>query len=164
MYSGTDAAITSDLVKATSVDVALPGGYYALGGDGGVFSFGSAVLWINRQYQVEQTSCWHGANFSGIPVRCKLMAGYLVTETHSFYGSAGSLKLNKPIVGMTNTASGNGYWLVASDGGIFALRRRHVLWLNGRQAFEQANCWYGRNAYRQWLLDGCERRWHFRIR
>jgi len=37
-----------------------------------------------------------------------------------FYGSAGSLPLNKPIVGMASTPSGHGYWLVASDGGIFS--------------------------------------------
>ncbi|MGO9027201.1 MAG: hypothetical protein ACLQOZ_01025, partial [Acidimicrobiales bacterium] len=37
-----------------------------------------------------------------------------------FYGSTGSLSLNKPIVGMASTADGKGYWLVASDGGIFA--------------------------------------------
>ena len=36
-----------------------------------------------------------------------------------FFGSTGSLHLNKPIVGMAATPSGNGYWLVASDGGIF---------------------------------------------
>jgi hypothetical protein len=36
-----------------------------------------------------------------------------------FYGSAGSLPLDKPVVGMAPTASKNGYWLVASDGGIF---------------------------------------------
>ncbi len=36
-----------------------------------------------------------------------------------FYGSAGSLHLVKPIVGMTPTRSRGGYWLVASDGGIF---------------------------------------------
>ena len=36
-----------------------------------------------------------------------------------FYGSTGSLKLNKPIVGMGTTPDGKGYWLVASDGGIF---------------------------------------------
>ncbi|MGC5204420.1 hypothetical protein ACPXA8_27965, partial [Klebsiella pneumoniae] len=28
--------------------------------------------------------------------------------------------LNRPIVGMTPTADGKGYWLVASDGGIFS--------------------------------------------
>ena len=37
-----------------------------------------------------------------------------------FYGSAGSLPLNSPIVNMAATPDGKGYWLVASDGGIFA--------------------------------------------
>ena len=36
------------------------------------------------------------------------------------YGSAASLVLNSPIVGMAPTADHHGYWLVASDGGIFA--------------------------------------------
>ena len=36
-----------------------------------------------------------------------------------FCGSAGSLPLNKPVVGMAPTHDGGGYWLVASDGGIF---------------------------------------------
>jgi hypothetical protein len=37
-----------------------------------------------------------------------------------FVGSAGSQRLNKPIVAMAPTPSGLGYWMVASDGGIFA--------------------------------------------
>ena len=36
-----------------------------------------------------------------------------------FEGSAGSLRLNQPVVGMAATADGQGYWMVASDGGIF---------------------------------------------
>jgi hypothetical protein len=36
-----------------------------------------------------------------------------------FYGSLGDLKLNQPIVGIAPTPTGLGYWLVASDGGIF---------------------------------------------
>ena len=36
-----------------------------------------------------------------------------------FFGSAGTIALNKPIVGMAATTDGGGYWLVASDGGIF---------------------------------------------
>ena len=36
-----------------------------------------------------------------------------------FHGSAGSLHLNAPIVGMAATPDGGGYWLVASDGGVF---------------------------------------------
>ncbi len=30
------------------------------------------------------------------------------------------MKLNKPIVGMATTGGGDGYWLVASDGGVFS--------------------------------------------
>jgi hypothetical protein len=55
-------------------------GYWLVGSDGGIFSFGSA----------------------------------------QFYGSAGSLKLQRPVVGIVPTRDNNGYWLDASDGGIFA--------------------------------------------
>ena len=37
-----------------------------------------------------------------------------------FYGSTGSISLNRPVVGMAATPDGKGYWLVASDGGIFS--------------------------------------------
>jgi 3D (Asp-Asp-Asp) domain-containing protein len=37
-----------------------------------------------------------------------------------FYGSLGSVTLNKPIVGIAATPDGGGYWLVSSDGGVFA--------------------------------------------
>jgi hypothetical protein len=37
-----------------------------------------------------------------------------------FFGSTGGIPLTMPIVGMASTPSGRGYWLVASDGGIFA--------------------------------------------
>ncbi|HYT39286.1 MAG TPA: Ig-like domain repeat protein [Acidimicrobiia bacterium] len=37
-----------------------------------------------------------------------------------FFGSTGSMHLNKAVVAMTSTPSGQGYWLFASDGGVFA--------------------------------------------
>jgi hypothetical protein len=37
-----------------------------------------------------------------------------------FYGSAGNVPLNNPVVGFVPTPSGGGYWMVGSDGGIFA--------------------------------------------
>jgi hypothetical protein len=37
-----------------------------------------------------------------------------------FFGSAGALPLNRPVVGMASMQKDEGYWLVASDGGIFA--------------------------------------------
>jgi hypothetical protein len=36
-----------------------------------------------------------------------------------FYGSAGNIPLNRPVVGMAATPNSAGYWLVASDGGVF---------------------------------------------
>ena len=36
-----------------------------------------------------------------------------------YYGSAGGIVLNRPIVGMGATPTHKGYWLVATDGGIF---------------------------------------------
>ena len=40
--------------------------------------------------------------------------------TPRFSGSAGGTPLNKPAVGMAATPDGGGYWLVASDGGVFS--------------------------------------------
>jgi hypothetical protein len=36
-----------------------------------------------------------------------------------YFGSAIG-RLNRPIVGMASTPDGNGYWLVAADGGVFS--------------------------------------------
>ena len=55
-------------------------GYWLVGSDGGIFSFGSA----------------------------------------QFYGSTGSIKLQRPVVGIVPTKDDGGYWLDASDGGVFA--------------------------------------------
>ncbi len=38
----------------------------------------------------------------------------------TFYGAPDPARLNLPIVGMATTPSGKGYWLVATDGGIFS--------------------------------------------
>ncbi|MGA8726713.1 MAG: hypothetical protein WB565_16890, partial [Acidimicrobiales bacterium] len=35
-------------------------------------------------------------------------------------GSTGGMHLNDPIVGMAAAPGGSGYWLVASDGGVFS--------------------------------------------
>jgi len=46
--------------------------------------------------------------------------GIFTFGSAAFYGSTGSLRLNKPVVGMAASPDGKGYWLVASDGGVFA--------------------------------------------
>ncbi len=45
--------------------------------------------------------------------------GIFTMGNAGFYGSAGNIALNKPVVGMAATPDGKGYWLVAADGGIF---------------------------------------------
>jgi predicted GH43/DUF377 family glycosyl hydrolase len=45
--------------------------------------------------------------------------GIFTSGSAGFYGSAGGIHLNQPIVGMASTPDGKGYWMVASDGGIF---------------------------------------------
>ena len=47
-------------------------------------------------------------------------AGSSPSARANFYGSTGSIKLNQPVVGMAPTPDHQGYWLVASDGGVFA--------------------------------------------
>ncbi len=37
----------------------------------------------------------------------------------AFHGSAGNIRLTKPVVGMAPTPDAGGYWLVAADGGVF---------------------------------------------
>ena len=66
------------------------GGYWLVASDGGIFSFGNA-------------------NFYGSIPGLGLAPA----------GSATPKRLNAPIVGMVPTADGEGYFMVASDGGVF---------------------------------------------
>ncbi|HWG74110.1 MAG TPA: hypothetical protein VG184_08660 [Acidimicrobiales bacterium] len=43
----------------------------------------------------------------------------LTSALDGFFGSEGGKRLNKPVIGMASTSGWNGYWLVASDGGVF---------------------------------------------
>ena len=44
-----------------------------------------------------------------------------------FQGSAGSLHLNQPIVGMAAMPDGSGYWFTAADGGLFNYATRRSM-------------------------------------
>ena len=75
-----DFTVTGGPVPAPPPSPPPTYGYWLVGSDGGIFTFGSA----------------------------------------QFYGSTGSLRLQRPVVGISPTANKGGYWLVASDGGVFA--------------------------------------------
>jgi hypothetical protein len=97
-------------------------GYWLLGGDGGVFTFGDAVFFgstggikLNRPaVSMAATRDGKGYWFAATD------GGVFTFGSASFFGSTGDLALHQPVVGMAATPSGDGYWLVARDGGIFA--------------------------------------------
>ena len=99
------------------------GGYWLVASDGGIFSYGDASS------TAAPAACVLNKPIVGMAVGARRRratgwwpptAGSSATATAAFYGSTGSMRLNKPVVGMAATPSGNGYWLVASDGGIFS--------------------------------------------
>ena len=113
-------------------------GYWLVGSDGGIFSFGSAAF--------------HGS-MGGTPLQRPVMAitptstgnGYWLVASDggifsfgdsTYYGSLPGLgfhpagsglpqSLNAPIVGMVPSITGHGYFMVASDGGVFAFGDAH---------------------------------------
>jgi hypothetical protein len=97
-------------------------GYWLLGQDGGIFSYGDAAfhgstgaMRLNRPVVgIAPTSSGHGYWLVASD------GGIFSFGDAGFHGSTGGMRLNQPIVGMAATPSGRGYWLVASDGGIFS--------------------------------------------
>ena len=97
-------------------------GYWLVASDGGIFSLRRRpLLRLHRQHHAS-TSRWWGwpppptawATGWWPPTGASSAYG----DAH-FYGSTGDITLNQPVVGMAAAPDGRGYWLVASDGGIF---------------------------------------------
>ena len=98
-------------------------GYWLVASDGGIFSFSvtrvsSAPL--EADTSMHQSSVWPGRRTGMATGWSDLMAGSFRLDTVGFFGSAGSMTLNKPVVAVAPTPDGGGYWLLASDGGIFS--------------------------------------------
>ncbi|MGH8972568.1 MAG: Ig-like domain-containing protein [Acidimicrobiia bacterium] len=112
------------LVARTPAPAAAAGtsGYWLMGTDGGVFSFGKAAFFGStgavplNQPIVGTTATPSGRGYWMVAAD----GGIFTFGDAGFYGSMGGKPLNKPIVAMAPTRTGKGYWLVAADGGIFA--------------------------------------------
>lgn len=97
-------------------------GYWLLGRDGGVFTYGAATFYgstggmrlnaavLGMVPTPSGNGYWFVAHDGGV----------FSFGDAGFFGSTGGLRLNAPIVDMAATPTGNGYWLVAIDGGVFA--------------------------------------------
>ena len=110
------------VVSAPSRSGSLTNGYWLVGSDGGVFSFGDANYYGST-----------GGTTLNKPIVAAMATpdgkGYWLVASDggvfsfgdaSYYGSTGAMTLNKPIVAAMATPDGKGYWLVASDGGVFS--------------------------------------------
>ncbi len=112
-----------------------PCGYWLVGSDGGIFTFGQAVfqgstgsLVLQRPIVgISTMASGQGAS----PYWLVATDGGVFAFGTGFYGSIPGLglnpagsglphSLNAPIVGMVHSVTGRGYFLVASDGGVFA--------------------------------------------
>jgi len=101
-------------------------GYWLVGADGGVSSFGDA------HFSGSMAGKHLNAPVVGIAADPDGKGYWLVSSDGGVfafdapsYGSMGGKHLNAPIVGMAPTKSGHGYWLVASDGGVFSFGDAH---------------------------------------
>ncbi len=98
-------------------------GYWLLASDGGIFAFGDAdLLRVDRRHAPQCADRRHGshARWSRVLARRLGRRSLLRSGTPPSRGRPAASALDKPIVGMASTIDGLGYWLVASDGGIFA--------------------------------------------
>ena len=114
-------------------------GYWIVGSDGGVFSYGAAQFFgsmggtrLNRPVvglaaTHDGAGYWMDASDGGI---------FSFGDAH-FYGSMGGTRLNQPVVGMAATPDGGGYWLVAADGGIFSFGDAHFFGSTGAIHLQQ---------------------------
>lgn len=119
-------------LNAPIVAMAVTGdGYYLVGADGGVFTFGDSggetgfygslpSEGIKPNAPVEGIS-WYSGGYYLVAAD----GGVFTFGDAPFYGSMGGTHLNAPVVGIAAPALGGGsgygsYWLVAADGGVFS--------------------------------------------
>jgi hypothetical protein len=115
-------SVAASIPSAPSASALSTTGYWLVGTDGGIFSYGrSGFFGSTGSIPLNQPIAGMAATPDG---RGYWMVasdgGIFAFGNAAFYGSMGGKPLNQPIVAMAATRTGRGYWLVASDGGIFS--------------------------------------------
>jgi hypothetical protein len=123
-FMGSPASLSAPIVAI----VATPHGhgYWLVGSDGGVFAYGTARFFgslpgLPASAQpgspvVSLVPIATGAGYYEVTAKGDVYA----FGAAPFYGSMGGVPLAKPVVGAALDPETGGYWLVASDGGVFA--------------------------------------------
>ena len=110
LYAATIGGTIYKLTQGTTI----PAGYWQAAADGRVFGFHGAKTCARGASGVV------GIAGNSLGYRTVTASGAITACRLKHRGSMAGKRLNKPIVGMAATPSGAGYWLVATDGGIFS--------------------------------------------
>ncbi len=96
-------------------------GYWLVASDGGIFCSAtrSSTARPDPSRSTSPSSAWRRRPTARATGWWPPTAASSAYGDAAFYGSTGSIHLDQPIVGMAPSHDGKGYWLVASDGGIF---------------------------------------------
>ena len=97
-------------------------GYWLLGQDGGIFSYGTAAFYgstgamhLNQPVVgIAPTPTGHGYWLVAAD------GGIFSFGDASFHGSTGGIAIGSNVAGIARTVSGHGYWIVAANGRVFS--------------------------------------------
>ena len=141
-------------------------GYWLVASDGGIFTYGNAGFYGSAGSPPPQ--CARGGDGEHAEPSGLLVGGlrwrHLQLRRRRLLRLRGGQPLNTPIVGMAATPDGKGYWLVATDGGIFGYGDAGFYGSRGRPAAQQAHRRHGGHSRRPGLLARRLRRRHLRLR
>ncbi len=142
-------------------------GYWIVTSKGGVFGFGDAHFYGSTGDRSPQPA---DRGHGGHPRRPRLLDGRLrrrcvrFRRRPRFTAHRATVHLNRPIVGMAATPDGRGYWMVASDGGVFGFGDAPFFGSTGDRPPQPADRGHGGHPRRPRLLDGRLRRRCVRFR
>jgi hypothetical protein len=125
--------VVTGVTTGAVVSLSKPQGYWLVGSDGGIFSFGSALFHgstgsLTLQRPVvgiaptnDEGGYWLTASDGGVfAFGDSQYQGSLPGLGYHPAGSGLPQSLNKPVVGLVPSIDDGGYFMVASDGGVFA--------------------------------------------
>ena len=165
-WAATTSTTRARTSRASSIPGPAPRATGSTPADGGIFNYGQrTLLRLDRRPHAQQADRRHGADARRPGLLAGgLRRGHLQLRRRRVLRSRGGQPLNKPIVGMAATPDGKGYWLVASDGGIFSFGDAGFFGSTRGPAAQQADRGHGRDARRPGLLAGGLRRGHLHLR